>query len=48
MNSTRGLETDSGDGMVLFGYEPMDNFGQEIIEDNYEPTELIYNIINNH
>jgi hypothetical protein len=42
MNSTRGLETDSGDGMVLFGYEPMDNFGQEIIEDNYEHRRSIY------
>ena len=42
MTSSNGMETSSGDGIVLFGYEPMDNFDQEIIEDNYEKRMSVY------
>ena len=45
MVTTGGLETGSGDGVVLFGYEPVDNLEQEIEEDNYKQRKTIYDFI---
>ena len=45
MVTTGGLETGSGDGVVLFGYEPVDNLEQDIEEDNYKQRKTIYDFI---
>ena len=42
MTSSNGMETSSEDGIVLFGYEQIDNFEQEIVEDNYEQRMSVY------
>ena len=41
---TQDLKTNpkNGDGIVLFGYEPMDNFEQEINIENYEQRMSVY------
>ena len=42
MTKERGLRMSQGDGIVLFGYEPMDNFEQEISVENLEQRMSIY------
>ena len=45
MAQSNGNENGFGDGIVLFGFEPMDNYDQEIVEDNYERKMSIYDFI---
>ena len=45
MTQTNGSENGFGDGIVLFGFEPMDNYEQEIVEDNYERKMSIYDFV---
>ena len=42
MTKERGLRMNQEDGIVLFGYEPMDNFEQEISVENLEQRMSIY------
>ena len=42
MVKEKGLRMSQGDGIVLFGYEPMDNFEQEISLENLEQRMSIY------
>ena len=45
MATTGGRDTISGDGTVLFGYEPMNTIEQEVEEDSYEQKKSIYDFV---
>ena len=45
MATTGGRDTISGDGTVLFGYEPTDTIEQEIEEDSCEQKKSIYDFV---
>ena len=45
MTQTNGSENGFGDGIALFGFEPMDNYEQEIVEDNYERKMSVYDFV---
>ena len=40
-----GMTSDTGDGFVLFGYEPINTIEQEVEEENFEQRKSLYDFV---